>query len=177
MYVTASVSDTSNIAEIKTAQISSTILHPGQTAKISLVLQPLRAAEEEMAVEIALPEDMSPGKYKLMIGSAEGMRRQIAEAQPHRFKAFTVPQVVEALRERLEFKRAGVYMGLPLGQTGLALEKNELPDLPPSRVMLLTDKSRKITTARFRPLVSAYQKSNYVLLNQQIFDIEVRENR
>ena len=122
-----------------------------------------------------LPEDLPPGKYKLSVGSESTYRRQIQLAQPHRNIAFKSDDIQRILQERLLIDRRGVYMSLILPRKGVALEDQYFDDLPGSKIMLLTDKSRGLITTPFRPLVSASVTTEYVIVGGKTFDIEVRK--
>jgi len=171
----ASITDTSSLAQIKSAQLSGRYFQPGDKVSARLVLQPLRAEPREEVVELELPADLPLGKYKITVGSALEYRRQLQSAQPHRYEVFNAHQLQQILQERLSLNRKGIYVSLPQEQTGVALEKEEFWYLPESKAMLLTDKSRKINTTRFRPLATSYTATDYILINSETFDIEVRK--
>jgi len=171
----ASIFDTSVLAEIKSAQLSSRYFQSGDKVSARLVLQPLRAEVQEEIVELELPTDLPQGKYKITIGSALEYRRQLQGAQPHRYEVFNAHQLQQVLQERLSLKRNGIYISLPQEQTGVALEREEFWYLPASKAMLLTDQSRKIMATRFRPMTTSYTAMDYIILNSETFDIEVRK--
>ena len=57
------------------------------------------------------------------------------------------------------------------------LNGTELPDLPPSEAMILTDPSRQEEIIKFQNLIHAKQKTDYVIINQKTFTIKVTKRR
>ena len=66
-------------------------------------------------------------------------------------------------------------MSMILPRQGVALEDQQFDDLPGSKTMLLTDKSRGLITTPFRPLLSSSKATQYVISGGKTFDLEVQE--
>ena len=172
--VKAQVSDENNVWTIKSAQLSQLIYRPGDNIRAQLIVMPLREQERQMEIEMKLPSDLQPGKYRLNIGSLEDYRLELRKAQPHKYHAFNADDVQRILQERLSQERNGVYMSMILPRRGVAIEDLALEDLPGSKTMLLTDDSRKITTTPFQPMISASVVTEAVVMGGVNFEIEVR---
>ena len=163
------------VGYIKSIKLGQRIYHPGQTVQAQLVLEQLRQKEKILEVSMELPEDLAPGKYKLSVGSESIYRRQIQLAQPHRNIAFKSDDIQRILQERLLIDRRSVYMSMILPRQGVALEDQYFDDLPGSKIMLLTDKSRGLITTPFRPIVSTSATTEYVIAGGKTFEVEVRK--
>jgi len=163
------------VGYVKSVKLGQRIYHPGQTVQAQLVVEPLRQKEKTLEVSMKLPEDLAPGKYKISVGSESIYRRQIQLAQPHRNIAFKSDDIQRILQERLLIDRRSVYMSMVLPRQGVALEDQNFVDLPGSKTILLTDKSRGLITTAFRPLVTASKSTEYVIAGGKIFEVEVRK--
>ena len=164
------------VGYIKSITLGQRRYRPGETVQAEFVVEQLRQKEKTLTVGMSLPEDLAPGKYKVTVGSESFYRRQIQQAQPHRNIAFKSSDIQRILQERLQIDRRGVYMSMILQRQGVALEDQQFEDLPGSKTMLLTDKSRGFTTTPFRPLVSASKITEYVITGGKIFEVDVRKD-
>jgi hypothetical protein len=174
MKVKVKVSNYDNLWTIKSAQLNQLIFRPGDKVTAQLTMMPLRAQEKKHNVSLELPSDLEPGKYQVVIGSLDDYILQLRRAQPHKSRAFNVEDVQRILQERMSLPRNKIYISMTLPQPSIALENEELLDLPGSRTMLLTDKSRQIITTPFKRLLSAQADFEGVVLGAAAFDIEVR---
>lgn len=161
---------------IKSILLAKRIYKPGQTVHAKLVVEQLRQKEKTIEICMNLPVDLTPGKYKISVGSADEYLRQVQLAQPHRNNAFRSEDIQRILQERLRILRRNVYISMILPSRGLALEDQCFDHLPASKTMLLNDKSRSLITTSFRPIVSASVPTEYVLTGGKLFDIEIRKD-
>lgn len=171
--VKAHVLDRDSVWTIKSAQLGRLIYHPGEKISAQLTLMPHRAAEKKLGISLELPWDIKPGKYKIYVGSLDNYLLQLRRTQPHRFRAYTPQQVQQILQERLSLARNRIYITMALPQPSVALESEEFPYLPQSKALLLTDKSRRIITTKFLPLLSAQTDTEGIIYGSADFDIEV----
>ena len=163
------------VGYIKSVKLGQRIYRPGETVHAEIVVEQLRQKEKTLTARMELPENLAAGKYKLTVGSENLYRRQIQLAQPHRNIAFKSTDIQRILQERLQIDRRGVYISMILTRLGVALEDQHFDDLPGSKIMMLTDKSRGVLTTPFRPLLTAGKTTEYVIAGGKTFDVEVRE--
>jgi len=164
-----------SICLIKSARLAQRTFAPSETVKVQLVLETLRGPEQIVELSLKLPSQIEEGNYNIAVGAYQNYQQQLRAAGPHRYQAFDAADVRRILQERLTIKRNRIYITLVLPEEGLAIEGRELPDLPGSRAMLLTDKSRQMTTHRFRPLIANSITTDYEVLGKTTFDIEVKK--
>ncbi|MBN1766237.1 MAG: hypothetical protein JW860_13335 [Sedimentisphaerales bacterium] len=170
----ASIHEGTKTGIIRSAQLPALEYHPGQRVTASVLLEPDLEPLQEVKISLELPQDLPEGDYKIMVGSYQNYQRQLQNASPHRYSAYDINDVQRMLQERLSIRKAGLYMSMALPGTGLAIENQELPDLPASKTMMLSDKSRQIMLTSFNPLLSTYLPNDYILFGQKTFNIEVK---
>jgi hypothetical protein len=125
-------------------------------------------------MSLTLPEDMPEGAYTLNVGGYLSYRQQLQKTQPHRFAAFTAKGLRDILQERLAIPRNTLYATIALANQNFSLNGTELPDLPPSKAMILTDPSRQEDIIKFQDLACTKRQSDYVIINEKNFEITVR---
>lgn len=170
-----SISDEDSIAVIKSARLGRRLYRPGETVRVQLTLEPWRRGVQTYELTLPLPKNLAEGTYKINVGGEREYRQQLRTAQPQRYRAFNAGDVQRILLERLCLGRNNLYMAMILPGEGLALENESLPALPPSRAMMLTDKSRRRASSPFRPLAEAQIATDFMVVGGESFEIEVRE--
>jgi hypothetical protein len=173
MTVTATILNSDHVAMIKSAQLKQRTYQPGEKINCCISLEPYRLPEQTIELPLTLPEDMPEGKYTLSVGGYLSYRQQLQKTQPHRFAAFTAKGLRDILQERLSIPRNNLYASIPLPSQNLSLNGTELPDLPPSKAMILTDPSRQEDIIKFQDLTCAKLETDYVIINQKSFEITV----
>jgi hypothetical protein len=163
------------LAYVKSIKLGQRIYRPGESVHAELALEVLHQPESSFSMQMNLPDDIPPGKYKISVGSASLYRQQLRLAQPHRNMAFKTADIQRVLQERLHIDQRGVYMMMILPRQGVALEDQWFSDLPGSKTLLLTDKSRGVITTPFRSLVSAHEVTDFILVGGKTFDVEIRK--
>ena len=174
LSVRASVTDRDTLGMLKSAQLERLSFQPGQSVRAQVVLEPLRAPDKTAQISLALPEDLPDGKYKVVLGSAGAHMRRLRAAQPHLYSAFDSDDVRRILQDRLALRRDRLYISLIVPGRGLAFEGHGLVDLPTSKQMMLTDKSRSTQTARFSSVASASVETDCIVFGSETFSIEVK---
>ena len=80
---------------IEGAHAERTVVRPGERVRLSVDLRPFRGASFRRAIELALPEDLGPGRYSVWVGdgaSIDAARLQLEPARPE-----TLPQALALL--------------------------------------------------------------------------------
>lgn len=134
-------------AEIWSVNLSDTTLKPGDWLTAEVVLQAYRQERTVQSIRLQIPPNLKPGRYVLQILSFGDYLAFQRKAAPHRFAAEDVPSMLTAARRILQTPRNRLVAVLQLGQGGIALRHRGLPDLPPSRAILLQDDRRMIPAA------------------------------
>ena len=170
----AVIEDVDQVQILKSAQMPVRHYQPGETVTSQALLEPRRGEVEEKSISLKLPENTPDGKYKISVGSFLNFRRNLQQAQPHRFAAFDAADVRRILQERLSLPRNALYISMPIKPVGVAVEGQPLMDLPASRAALLIDKSRGQISSPIRDFIHSSVDTDYVIDGNYTFEIEVK---
>ena len=173
----ATVEAIDRVAIVREVSLEQTHFHPGDTIQVQVQLEARRSGMESVAAELTLPEDTPPGKYKLEVGSHLVYRRGLQRAFPHRFAAFKAGDVVDVLGRVMNVPRQGVYVVLGLSPSGIALQTQALPNLPPSRMLSLSNKARATALSVTRQMLHTHVPMEYIVRGGHVFDIEVTQEK
>ncbi|MCD6378774.1 MAG: hypothetical protein J7L99_08000, partial [Planctomycetes bacterium] len=126
----------------KTARILSISLEkntykPGEQITGYVLLKPFRAERFVKKFSLKLPANITDGQYTLYACTAIDNLIQMQQEMPQRFKARTVKQLFENIQQLVKPKADRLYIRLPLHSGGLAVDKDELDDMPKSIAELL----------------------------------------
>lgn len=164
-----------HLAAIRSVQLAQTLYHPGQTVTARVLLDCLRKDTTSIDIALKLPDDLPHGQYKIVVGSAKAFRQQIQNAQPHKYIAYDLEDILKILNERLSLRRDQLYITLIDKRGGLAIETQAMPALPQSTAMMLTDKSRQMAVTRFQHLIADQIPADNIILGQKTITITVRK--
>lgn len=129
---------------------------PGETVKVDLSLMPYRKAPIRRTVSFKLPDDMPEGTHTLSISDARSFSRLKTQAMPHLTLARNEKELWAAVQEISSLKSDALYVSLPINRiAGLALGRDELPELPSSRTAIVADNR----SSRATPYAEFYSKS------------------
>ena len=132
----------SRMGEIWSVRLSDTKVKPGQWITADVVLESYRTEKIVQPVRLQIPADLKPGQYILQILSQNDYLAFQRKSAPHRYTVEDVPSLLTAVRSILHTPRNQLVAVLQLPPGGIAIRNQELPDLPPSRALLLQDDRR-----------------------------------
>ena len=147
------------LANFSSVELDDVNVKPGGRVSANIVLQLYKSQKTAYRMSLDIPEDIKPGKYKILITGDSGYGSFLRKAQPHKFIARDVDSLVTAIKYIVSKRRDRLYMLLQLPQTGVTIEGSELADLPDSKTVLLRSSTRTITTM---PLGDWLEKSKTV---------------
>jgi len=174
LTVSISFDNQDRLYQIISVDLPKRIYQPGEVIRAHAVLEPLRQPEVSRVIQLTIPETLEEGHYKIVVGSFTNYQQALRKSQPHLFRAFTVKDVQRILQKRMSIARNGLYLTIVLPKRGVAIKDDSLPELPASKAMLLTDKSRQSVTSKFGELLWTHLETDYVVAGKKTFNIEVR---
>ena len=124
------------------ARLSQTTVKPGQMITADVTLQSFREARSVYSLDIKIPDSIPAGKYPLHLLGAAAHNNFVTQNAPHRFRVVDAETLLAGLQRVLNVPRNRLYAVLPVPATGLTLRRFELPDLPPTRMLLMQDAKR-----------------------------------
>jgi hypothetical protein len=129
-------------ADIESIELESDTFAPGDTLKAMVSLRPYKGLRQRLPVSLALPPDLPEGTYTATVGDDVTSARQQIRDNPNLSNPQNLEHVFDALKVQTSAKRANLVVRVPLGGTGVALEGQSLPDLPPGMVQILSSGRR-----------------------------------
>jgi hypothetical protein len=138
----------------------------------------LRKGNGEVAAErypIKIPEGVSPGPLKIMIGDGVSVTRIDAEMEQNEFVPQTIAQLVKAINNLKKNDR--LYIRLFREKKGAVVAGEGLPGLPPSLLALYNSKKTSGDTQPIKRVVFVEHElpaTEYVLTGHKILEINVK---
>jgi len=129
------------MAEIEKSRALRNRVRPGGTVPVEIKIRPWRQSPRWMTVDVPIPEDYPEGAYTLVLcGGEEALRQERREA-PARF----VPDDLAGLLDIVarENPRDRLYVRLERPGRGIAIGREELPNLPASMRSVLAASARR----------------------------------
>ncbi|MCX5655503.1 MAG: hypothetical protein NTY65_12730 [Planctomycetota bacterium] len=158
--VEATIEPESHQAEIQEVRALRNSVRPGGTMPVEMKVRPYRSEPRWLRVEVHVPDDYAEGSYRLTLcGADEALRSEMREA-PARFRPDDMDSLL-AILGRNE-RRDQLFVRLEAPGDGLAIGRDELPNLPPSMRTILGESARRQTSDIAQPRVSR-QTVPYVL--------------
>lgn len=160
-------------ADIWSAELSDDKPKPGQSITISAVLEPFRADKTVHSIPLQIPADLKTGTYMLQVLDSDEYLAFLQKASPHLFAAEDLPSMLQAVRRILQTPRNQLTAVLLLGRGGLAIRHQDLPDLPPSRALLLQDNRRFTPAVPLQNWIQTHQSMEWIPSGNIIVPIQV----
>ncbi|MFP3937960.1 MAG: hypothetical protein ACLFVW_06425 [Phycisphaerae bacterium] len=174
LEVDMTVSPVDSGAQILELQLDSRTYRPGDTVTGSVVIRPFREERMSLPVSIELPEDLPEGAHQLTACDNVVATESLQQEMPHRFDPETVEELYAALNRVVELPGDYLYLRLPVAKGGVALRKQELPDLPSSRADIVAH-AEKLQTHGFASAKVRKIQTDYVLRGSAIAEFTVRK--
>ncbi len=136
------VIDEVRAAAIQDLTVRQTVVPPGGKLRLATELRPYRGEPFVAHTALAIPEDLPPGRYLLVIGGADAYSRVKMETQPHRYRIRNLDELFEMVQYTYGLRSDALYTVLvPQETVQVAVGRTELPDLPSSRAAMLLQPS------------------------------------
>jgi len=164
-------------ASIVDFRLDTDTFEPGDTLTGTLTLARPRQKRTTMPVKFKLPDDLPEGIGTLQVCDWSSAASADMRAQPHKYRPKTTREFLASLQRSVLNQGDVLYMrmGLPNGG-GIALDKKELPDLPASKSVLITQ-ANLLDTRKFSNSLQRTQKVKYVLSGSAAVRFRVVKHR
>ena len=147
ILVSMSVRDTKSAAKIEKLWLSKSEVKPGDTVMIHAFARTDGGGEYVERIEVRIPEDVTPGMLNVLVG--DGTAVQASEPRTG-FTAKTLDRLIKELNKIHRQDR--LYVKLSRPDSGVLINNEELPNLPPS---ILATLGSDRTIGGFTPVRSA----------------------
>lgn len=137
-------------ASVWAVNVSQVNVRPGQVVSASVVLRSYRSQDETVTIDFKIPETLSPGKYTIKILGPNEYRSFVSGMAPQKFLATDVPSLKTALNGVLQYRRDRLYAVMQTPASGLVIRRDELGQLPPTKMLLMQDRKRLLPLEAYK---------------------------
>ena len=126
-------------------------------------------------LEFAFPENLPDGLYRITMTGARGYNRWASRYRPHRQLARSVDDLFEISKQMAVIDDDALYFMMQLPSSGLAVGRQELPQLPGSRAAIISSPTNNLTS----PFVDWVEKKvslGFVPSAETTFSIAVKRD-
>ena len=128
------------------ASLDQTEIAPGSEVGVNFTILPFGKPERKFRTQFAIPTNTPDGDYQLLIVGARTYSALMLNDRPHRTQATNTDQLFEAIKMLNSGVDDSVYVLMQTKDKGLAVGQNELPQLPSSRIALITNPTSTTAT-------------------------------
>lgn len=146
LRLTADIEPTIRSASIVNALIDRAEIAPGDTIGITIHIQPYGQPIVKKRIVLATPESLADGDYELVVCDAATYTQLLLENRPHLLATTNADDLRDVLQRILNVRADAIYAVLQLPESGLAVGRQEMPQLPSSRRALFDTPTNTITT-------------------------------
>ena len=162
-------------SHIWSIDLSDSKVEAGQKLDVSVVLESALADKKKYRFTLKIPENLAPGNYELIVCGGTGYQEFLKQNAPYRFIPQSLPTLIEAMNNALHIDRGRLYCLLVLPRGGIAVEKAELPDLPPTKALVLQDPKRILTVQSYPHWLEESLKTGTVVTDRETARIKVEK--
>jgi hypothetical protein len=163
-----------NIASyLWSVEVANPKLKPGETLQATVVIESFLKEKKEYQVELAVPDNLPPGKYSLLVLGCQEYENFLRKSMPYRYLATNYQTLVASLKEVLNVDRTKLYCLLVLPPSGIALERAELPSLPGTKALILQSDKRAMPIQPYPRWIAKTVETGTVITDKQMVPITV----
>jgi hypothetical protein len=163
------------VSHIWSVDLSDSQVKAGQEIEIGVVVESVLAEKEKYRCSLKIPDELSPGRYDLIVCGGYSYQNFLIKTVPHKFIAQSLPSLIEAINNSLHIDRGKLYCILVLPSGGIALEKAELPDLPATKALVLQDSKRTLRTQPYPHWLESSLKTGTVIIDKKVMSLTVEK--
>ena len=163
------------VAHVWSVDVSDPKVKAGETVEVSVVVESFLDEKRQYRCGFEIPEDLQPGQYELSVCGASAYEQFLRKAMPYKFLAQNMPSLIQALRDLLNIERDKLYCLLVLPPGGVTVEKAELPDLPPTKALVLQHEKRALRTQPYQHWLEKTIETGTVIIDKKTVRIRVEK--
>jgi hypothetical protein len=163
------------ISHIWSVDLSDSKVKAGQEVEVGVVVESFLAEKRKYRFSLAIPDELAPGRYELIVSGSYGYEQFLRKAVPYRFISQNLPSLIEALNNLLQIGRDKLYCLLVLPARGVAVEKAELPDLPATKALVLQDGKRTLRAQPYSRWLEESLDTGTVVIDKKSMQIIVEK--
>jgi len=167
------IEDTSSLGRIYSTSLSDYTVKPGDDITVDVTVEKFRGSKEDYSFTLNVPKDLKGGKYKLLITGGRRYQDFLYRTVPQRFLAENADALIKAIKYISKPKRNKLHCIMPLPQGGITIQRAELPDLPPTKTLILTYPKRTLDIQTYKHWLEESIKTDTVIINEREIEFEV----
>jgi hypothetical protein len=140
--------------QLEHVQLDGTVYRPGQTLTGTATFRRFREERFTQRFTFVLPEQIEPGEHTLQVGDFRLYLQQLNQAQPLAFEPRTAEDIFQLVKTITRPRADRLYLALPGKTPGITVDRDNLENLPPSRLQIL-QQARLPETQTTRPFTSS----------------------
>jgi hypothetical protein len=160
---------------IWSVDVRNTKIHPGDKIDIDVVIESYLVEKRKHHVTLEVPKDVPPGKYALTVMGTNEYEAFLKKSAPYKFVANNYQSLMDALNEVLNLNRTKLHCVLTLPAGGISLERQELPDLPATKAMVLQNDKRATKALPYSHWVEKTIDTGTVVGDREVIPITVED--
>lgn len=164
-----------NLSTIWSMKLSDSTVRPGRTIDVSVVLQSYMAEKTTSVMKLKIPDDIEPGTYKITVAGAYEYEKFLRKNRPQNFMAHNLTTLIDAIDNIVSVHRDKLYLILSLPPGGIVIQQTELPDLPPTKALLLQNPKRTIKTQPYQHWIQKVISIDTIVLNRKNMTITIEK--
>jgi hypothetical protein len=172
---TIDVTAEDRLSSLYSVDVSDQKVKPGQEIVVGAVVESYPAVKRRFEFKIRMPERIEPGEYTLTVCGSYEYQQMLKRLTPYRFLTKDTGTLIEALEYLLSLKRDRLYCLLELPASGVTVERQELPDLPASKALVLESVNRTIAIQPFQPWIEKSVQIDTITAEKESFKIKVEK--
>ncbi len=162
------------MAALLGARLEKRVVEPGATVKVTAEIQPYNQPVQTVRGELTVPADTPEGDYALLLGDAQTYINLFFSSRPHLTQITDTDELFDAMRQMLAIRNDALYLTLMLTEKGIAVGRNEMPQLPSSRRAMIATPTSTVAMP-YLESVDQMIPLGLVIQGQQQFLISVRK--
>ncbi len=163
--------------EINRISISSTTAKPGDRVTVDALLDTFRGEKINRTFDITIPDDTQPGTYMLTFGGFFTYENIFQQNKRHLIAPYDVPSLLKSLELFSGIKRDKVYLVMNRTTGGVALRNRELPSLPATKTLLLSDPKHTDIAQPYKDWTEKVFPVDFILMDEYQFQIKVENSQ
>jgi len=162
-------------SHIWSLDLSDSKVKAGESIEISVVVESVRHQKKKYQYSLKIPETIAPGRYDLIVCGGYDYQKFLRKATPYKFVPQSLATLIEAMNNLLTIERDKLYCLLVLPPAGVTLAKAELPDLPPTKMLVLQDAKRMLAAQPYPHWLEKSLEIGAVVVDKKVTHITVEK--
>jgi hypothetical protein len=162
-------------SSLETVDVSDRKVKPGQEITVGAVVQSYPSVRRRFEFKLRVPGRLEPGEYNLTVCGSYDYLQILRRLTPHRFLAKDARTLVDALQYLLGLRRDRLYCLLELPASGVTVDRNEMPDLPATKALILESTNETVPVQPFQSWIEKSLETDTLIGDKETLKITVEK--